>query len=823
MNMGGIRVVAALLTLFASVGTAFAQRGVPSNGFPSWDERMLLVYVNRARADPAADLAGCSVCAEKACYSQVHPLDWAQGLNHSTRFHVANLNFAGAFQHDSPCSLVSTIATDYPGTCQGQISCACVGGTLTGSTVWSTRIGMFYSSGTLGENIAGGNATPSATFYQWLWESYSTATCGFASGNGHRYNILNGGYAIMGNGRDGTTWAQDFSGGTTVTGTLIAGGHEPQYISSTVDFRVNYYDTGAPTSGVVNIDGTCTSMPLERGTSTNATYHLAMSLSGSTCHKYRFEFVRPGGTTVYLPSTGSYQVGGSSSCADYTATNLGACGTPPDNVPTVATAAKATPSPVTGTTTALSVLGADDGGEPALVYTWSATGPASVSFSANGTNGAKNSTATFGKAGAYTFTATIKDASNQTVTSAVAVTVNQTATTLSVAPGTASVHASQTQQFTSTVYDQFATALSSQPSATWSVAGGGSIATSGLFTAGQTAGGPYTVTAMAGGKTGTAQVTVTGPLAPSIATAATATPAPVTGTTTAASVLGASGGGESTLVYTWTASGPAAVTVTPNGTNAAKNATITFATSGTYTLTATVTDATNQSATSSVMVVVASTPTTVVVAPPTAVIVVGDSRDFTAAITDQFAHVAAVTPTWSVSGGGVVDSQGHFIAGATLGGPYTLTATGGGASGTAQIAIVDHPDTTAPAVTITSPADGSAIDGATTITADATDDVGVAMVRFDAGGQILVATSSPWQVTWDPSALPEGTYAITATATDLAGNTSAPSTVTVTFGAPTGGGGGATGQHGGCTTGGGGGILILLALPFLRRRRATRS
>ena len=42
--------------------------------------------------------------------------------------------------------------------------------------------------------------------------------------------------------------------------------------------------------------------------------------------------------------------------------------------PTVATAAAASPSPVTGLTTALSVLGADDAGESNLTYTWSTTG-----------------------------------------------------------------------------------------------------------------------------------------------------------------------------------------------------------------------------------------------------------------------------------------------------------------------------------------------------------------------------------------------------------------------------------------------------------------
>ena len=56
---------------------------------------------------------------------------------------------------------------------------------------------------------------------------------------------------------------------------------------------------------------------------------------------------------------------------------------------------------MTGTSTALSVLGADTAGESTINYTWSATGPGAVSFSANGTNAAKNTTATFTVAGAY--------------------------------------------------------------------------------------------------------------------------------------------------------------------------------------------------------------------------------------------------------------------------------------------------------------------------------------------------------------------------------------------------------------------------------------
>src|SRR5207249_7226272 len=47
---------------------------------------------------------------------------------------------------------------------------------------------------------------------------------------------------------------------------------------------------------------------------------------------------------------------------------------PPYLVPTIATAAAASPNPVTtGTTTDLSVLGADDAGEANLTYTWAVT------------------------------------------------------------------------------------------------------------------------------------------------------------------------------------------------------------------------------------------------------------------------------------------------------------------------------------------------------------------------------------------------------------------------------------------------------------------
>ncbi|MBA4388411.1 MAG: hypothetical protein C0404_10555 [Verrucomicrobia bacterium] len=178
--------------------------------------------------------------------------------------------------------------------------------------------------------------------------------------------------------------------------------------------------------------------------------------------------------------------------------------------PTVATAASASPNPATGSTAALGVLGADDGGETALTYSWAATGtpPAPVAFSANSNNAAKNCTATFTKSGSYSLQVTIRDAAGLSVASSVGVTVNQTLTSIVVTPASASIYTGTTQQFSASARDQFGTALTAQPSFAWTAAGGGTISSSGLFTAGSTNGGPFTVTASSGGKSGTASVTV---------------------------------------------------------------------------------------------------------------------------------------------------------------------------------------------------------------------------------------------------------------------------------------------------------------------------
>jgi hypothetical protein len=177
--------------------------------------------------------------------------------------------------------------------------------------------------------------------------------------------------------------------------------------------------------------------------------------------------------------------------------------------PTVATPAATSSATVTGTSVNLSVLGADDGGEANLTYSWAvASGPARVTFSTNDSNAANSCTATFSQAGSYTFTATITDQGGLSVTSTTAtVTVEQTPTTLGLTPATATVAAGATQQFTATVTDQFGKAIN-DPAVTWTLSGLGSVSTTGLYTAPASETGGAMVTAMSGAAARTATVTI---------------------------------------------------------------------------------------------------------------------------------------------------------------------------------------------------------------------------------------------------------------------------------------------------------------------------
>jgi hypothetical protein len=91
-------------------------------------------------------------------------------------------------------------------------------------------------------------------------------------------------------------------------------------------------------------------------------------------------------------------------------------------------------------------------------------------------------------------------------------------------------------------------------------------------------------------------------------------------------------------------------------------------------------------------------------------------------------------------------------------------------------------DAIAPTVSITAPADGATVQGTVTVSATASDNVGVAGVQFKVDGANLGAedTTAPYAVSWNTTTATNASHALTAVARDAAGNTTTSTTVTVT-------------------------------------------
>jgi len=158
------------------------------------------------------------------------------------------------------------------------------------------------------------------------------------------------------------------------------------------------------------------------------------------------------------------------------------------------------------------------------------------------------------------------------------------------------------------------------------------------------------------------------------------------------------------------------------------------------------------------------------------------------------------SPTWTLIG-----TQACTVGGAqTLTRTYTLPSTGtqhavranyrytGSASSCSTGTYDDHDDlvfgvtqtadTTAPATSVTAPANGATVTGTITVSANASDNVGVTNVEFYRGGTTLIGSdsTSPYSVSWNTTTVVNGSYSLTSKAYDAAGNSATSTAVTVT-------------------------------------------
>ncbi len=318
--------------------------GEEIGGFPSWGERVLHEWTNRARVDPQLEMTACgAACGDHACYAPLPPYTWSEGANHAARFHSdeAELqNFPG-LDHSSHCVVKPDIGTTYPTTCTGIASCACVGGCECTATPPNPTCGTACVESGFGERVSlfgisprfeimASASEPNAAFYSWLYESYPSVAapggCGYSQGpptNGHRYALLDGTSGMAGAIGFGLRGSQ-YPVGDLTTGSAIpkipSGTHYPRQAAS-VEAWANWYDALGPMQALVNVDGTCTPLVKTRGlTAGNAAYKASIAGVGSGCHRYFFNFKDSSGTTVTYPTTGSLGIGAEGACADWDST-----------------------------------------------------------------------------------------------------------------------------------------------------------------------------------------------------------------------------------------------------------------------------------------------------------------------------------------------------------------------------------------------------------------------------------------------------------------------------------------------------------------------
>ena len=99
------------------------------------------------------------------------------------------------------------------------------------------------------------------------------------------------------------------------------------------------------------------------------------------------------------------------------------------------------------------------------------------------------------------------------------------------------------------------------------------------------------------------------------------------------------------------------------------------------------------------------------------------------------------------------------------------------------------PDTTPPAISLSTPAAGASVSGSIAVAADASDAVGVAGVQFKLDGVNLGGedTTAPYSVSWDTTTTINGPHTLTAVARDAAGNATISGSRSVTVNNASGG------------------------------------
>jgi hypothetical protein len=338
-----------------------------------------------------------------------------------------------------------------------------------------------------------------------------------------------------------------------------------------------------------------------------------------------------------------------------------------------------TPNPASlaaGATQQFTAVGRDaTGNVVAIAPTWSiAAGGGTIDAAGVFTAGAATGT----------FTNTVKATSGTASGTATVIVTSGALTTITISPNPATVPVSGTQQFTAVGTDAGGNVVAITP--TWAVvAGGGAISlTTGLFTAGNTAGAfPNTIRASVGGIAGFATVTVTSGALASITVSPNPAAVQTNGAVLFAAVGRDAGGNIVPVAVTWSVVNGGGTINAGTGLFTAGNIAASFANT---------VRATSGALSGSATVNVTSPPTlaTITVTPNPASVVVNGTQQFVATGRDGNGNIFPIVPVWSVvaGGGSINPATGLFTAGAVAGTfNNTVVATVGATSGSATVNV----------------------------------------------------------------------------------------------------------------------------------------
>ena len=260
--------------------------GEPIGEYPSYQERLLLYFTNRARVAPA------DVNPDDP-YPPSAPLGFDYDLTVAARFHARHIEEADCFCEDhSSCCPLDGAGED--------VACA-EAVTGCGAEDAETRVARF-ASGFSGENMALGHTHALDALVGWAYSP------------GHWRNINNPASTRLGAGTSGVAWVQDFGSGGGLRPVIGDGVHFAD--GAATRFGVTYHQAGSggPQSALVLVDGECHDLQVAHGVPEQGAFETAVNLEPG-CHRYVFSFTDGHGNDAVYPSFGSFGVGvGGAAC-----------------------------------------------------------------------------------------------------------------------------------------------------------------------------------------------------------------------------------------------------------------------------------------------------------------------------------------------------------------------------------------------------------------------------------------------------------------------------------------------------------------------------